>query len=69
MRITFEGERRIAAPQPSLGAVLAETELPFVNPPWLQAYFTPPEQHSPEMKETLRCRTSSSRRSSPPTTS
>ena len=33
---------------------LAETELPFVNAPWLQAYFTPPEQHSPEMKETLR---------------
>ena len=33
---------------------LAETELPFVNPPWLQAYFTPPEQHSPDMKETLR---------------
>lgn len=33
---------------------LAQTELPFVNAPWLQAYFTPPEQHSPEMKETLR---------------
>ena len=33
---------------------LAETELPFVNAPWLQAYFTPPELHSPEMKETLR---------------
>ena len=33
---------------------LAETGLPFVNAPWLQAYFTPPEQHSPEMKETLR---------------
>ncbi len=33
---------------------LAETELPFVNAPWLQAYFTPAEQHSPEMKKTLR---------------
>ena len=33
---------------------LAETELPFVNAPWLQAYFTPPEQHSPAMVETLR---------------
>ena len=33
---------------------LAEIDLPFVNPPWLQAYFTPPEHHSPEMKETLR---------------
>jgi FMN-dependent NADH-azoreductase len=33
---------------------LMETELPFVTAPWLQAYFTPPEQHSPEMKEALR---------------
>jgi FMN-dependent NADH-azoreductase len=33
---------------------LMETELAFVNAPWLQAYFTPTEQHSPEMKETLR---------------
>ena len=33
---------------------LMETNLPFVNAPWLQAYFTPPEQHSPEMKEVLR---------------
>ncbi len=33
---------------------LAETELPFVNAPWLQAYFTPAEAHSSEMKETLR---------------
>ena len=30
-----------------------ETDLPFVNAPWLQAYFTPPEQHSPEMREAL----------------
>jgi FMN-dependent NADH-azoreductase len=33
---------------------LAETDLPFVTAPWLQAYFTPPEQHSAEMKEALR---------------
>ena len=33
---------------------LTETNLPFVNAPWLQAYFTPAEQHSPEMKEVLR---------------
>jgi FMN-dependent NADH-azoreductase len=33
---------------------LMETELPFVTAPWLQAYFTPPEQHSPAMKEALR---------------
>lgn len=33
---------------------LMETELPFVNAPWLQAYFTPAQQHSPEMKAVLR---------------
>ncbi len=33
---------------------LMETDLPFVNAPWLQAYFTPPERHSEEMKEVLR---------------
>ncbi|KAB0676308.1 FMN-dependent NADH-azoreductase [Aureimonas leprariae] len=33
---------------------LMETDLPFVNAPWLQAYFTPPEQHSDEMKNVLR---------------
>lgn len=33
---------------------LLEADLPFVNAPWLQAYFTPPEQHSSEMKEVLR---------------
>ncbi len=33
---------------------LMETDLPFVTAPWLQAYFTPPQQHSPEMKEVLR---------------
>lgn len=33
---------------------LMKTDLRFVNAPWLQAYFTPPEQHSPAMKESLR---------------
>ena len=33
---------------------LMETDLPFVNAPWLQAYFTLPERHSAEMKEVLR---------------
>ena len=32
---------------------LTKTDLPFVTAPWLQAYFTPSEQHSPEMKEAL----------------
>ena len=33
---------------------LMETDLRFVSAPWLQAYFTPSEQHSPEMKAELR---------------
>ena len=33
---------------------LMEAHLPFVTAPWLQAYFTPPQQHSGEMKEALR---------------
>ncbi|WP_010219445.1 FMN-dependent NADH-azoreductase [Sphingomonas sp. PAMC 26621] len=33
---------------------LMTTDLPFVTAPWLQAYFTPTEMHSPEMKEALR---------------
>ena len=33
---------------------LMETDLPFVTAPWLRAYFTPAEQHSPEMKHALR---------------
>ena len=33
---------------------LMRTDLPFVTAPWLQAYFTPAERHSPEMKEALR---------------
>ncbi|MGI3898906.1 MAG: FMN-dependent NADH-azoreductase [Janthinobacterium lividum] len=33
---------------------LMQTDLPFVTAPWLQAYFTPVERHSPEMTEALR---------------
>lgn len=33
---------------------LMETDLPFVTAPWLNAYFTPAEQHTPEMKKALR---------------
>jgi FMN-dependent NADH-azoreductase len=33
---------------------LMETDLQFIGAPWLQAYFTPPEQHSTEMKAELR---------------
>ncbi|MEM9257931.1 MAG: NAD(P)H-dependent oxidoreductase [Pseudomonadota bacterium] len=32
---------------------LTETGLEFVTTPWLQAYFTPPDQHTPQMKESL----------------
>ena len=32
---------------------LTETSLPFVTAPWLQAYFTPPEHQSEEMKNEL----------------
>ena len=33
---------------------LMQTHLPFVTAPWLQAYFTPPERHSPDMRDALR---------------
>ena len=33
---------------------LMESNLPFVTMPWLGAYFTPLDEHSPEMQETLR---------------
>lgn len=33
---------------------LMKTELPFVNQPWLTAYFAPAEQLTPEMKDQLR---------------
>lgn len=37
-----------------VGRDLMQSGLRFVDAPWLQAYFTPPEQHSPEMKAKLR---------------
>ena len=33
---------------------LAENELPHIRAPWLQAYFTPDDKQSSEMKEVLR---------------
>ena len=33
---------------------LMQTDLHFINAPWLQAYFTPAETHSVEMKAVLR---------------
>ena len=33
---------------------LMTTDLPYVTLPWLGAYFTPPHQHTPEMKGLLR---------------
>lgn len=33
---------------------LTTSDLPFVSAPWLQAYFTPPEQQSSEMHNMLR---------------
>ncbi|MEO6104646.1 MAG: NAD(P)H-dependent oxidoreductase [Pseudoxanthomonas sp.] len=33
---------------------LADIQLPHVNAPWLQAYFTPDDQQSAEMKKALR---------------
>ena len=48
---------RWRAAHPGAGVIerdLMETDLPFVTAPWLQAYFTPAEQHSPEMKDALR---------------
>lgn len=56
-RITrlFIEDWRAAHPEGEvIGRDLAESDLPFVTASWLQAYFTPPGQHSPEMKEKLR---------------
>lgn len=33
---------------------LMKTELPYVTLPWLGAYFTPPDRHTPEMTALLR---------------
>jgi len=51
----FVAEWQTAHPDGEVvGRDLMETDLPFVTAPWLQAYFTPTEQHSPEMKKVLR---------------
>ena len=51
----FLADWRAAHPHGDVvGRDLMETDLPFVTAPWLQAYFTPTERHSPEMKEALR---------------
>jgi FMN-dependent NADH-azoreductase len=51
----FVAEWRAAHPRGEVvSRDLTATDLPFVNAPWLQAYFTPPEQHLPEMKAELR---------------
>lgn len=55
MTMRFVSEWKAAHP---VGSVtirdLAETDLPFVTAPWLQAYFTPAEHRSPEMADALR---------------
>ncbi|WP_394849596.1 FMN-dependent NADH-azoreductase [Pendulispora brunnea] len=54
MTRTFVSQWRAAHPSGDVvERDLAETDLPFITGPWLQAYFTPPEQQSPEMKEIL----------------
>ena len=51
----FVAEWRAAHPDGDvIGRDLMETDLQFIAAPWLQAYFTPPEQHSSEMKAELR---------------
>jgi FMN-dependent NADH-azoreductase len=47
---------------------LAKTTLPFVDLPWIAGAYTPTEQHSPEMQQSLQL-SNSSRSSRPPTTS
>ncbi|XWN30052.1 MAG: NAD(P)H-dependent oxidoreductase [Devosia sp.] len=36
-----------------IGRDLMETDLEFVTAPWLQVYFTPPDQHTPQMQSAL----------------
>lgn len=51
----FVGDWRAAHPDGEVvDRDLMETDLQFVTAPWLQAYFTPVEQHSPEMQQALR---------------
>jgi FMN-dependent NADH-azoreductase len=51
----FVAEWQSAHPDGEIvGRDLMKTDLPFVNAPWLQAYFTPIEQQSAEMRHMLR---------------
>ncbi|WP_394831319.1 NAD(P)H-dependent oxidoreductase [Pendulispora rubella] len=55
MTRSFVSQWRVAHPSGDVvERDLMETDLPFVTAPWLRAYFTPPEQQSPEMKDALR---------------
>lgn len=55
MTSRFVSHWRAAHPEGSVTIRdLAKTELPHVTAPWLHAYFTPSEQHSPEMAEVIR---------------
>lgn len=50
----FVDDWRIARPDGEVVARdLMETGLDFVTAPWLQAYFTPPDQHTIAMKDAL----------------
>lgn len=55
MTMRFVSDWKAAHPNGSVTIRdLAETDLPFVTAPWLNAYFTPAEQHSPEMANEIR---------------
>ena len=55
MTLRFISHWRAAHPEGSVKIRdLAKTVLPHVTAPWLQAYFTPSAQHSPEMAQALR---------------
>ena len=54
MTCSFGADWRAAHPDGEVvDRDLAETDLQFVTAPWLQAYFTPPDHQTPEMKEVL----------------
>lgn len=55
MTRSFVAQWKVAHPDSEIvRRDLAKTDLAFVTGPWLQAYFTPNDQHSSAMKETLR---------------
>lgn len=54
MTSQFVSHWRAAHPEGSVTVRdLAKTVLPHVTAPWLHAYFTPSEQHSPEMAQAI----------------